>query len=296
MAPPAGVFLLDGVRVSDPRVSVFDRGFLYGEAVFETVRVYGTTPWRLEEHLARMRTAATAIGISMPPTARWIDDACSAIAASDWEGDSSLRLTLSRGAAAPGFAGGADAIPLRLTLLAPVSVEPDVYRAGSRAAVIAIDRSAPREGVLSIGALKTANYLLHLRAHREAQRVGAQTALLVRADRVLLEAATANVFLVEGGRVRTPALADGPLDGITRRDVLRIAARLGYATQECTLREADLWTADEAFATSSLREIVPLVAVDAHDVGDARPGPITRALHRAYRSEATPGIAAMPWE
>jgi branched-subunit amino acid aminotransferase/4-amino-4-deoxychorismate lyase len=135
---PASICLVDGVLLADPRVSAFDRGFLHGEAVFETIRVYDRLPWRLEEHLARMRGAATRVGIAMAPTARWIAETTEALRSKPWDGDAVLRLTLSRGAPAGGVGDAATAVPVRVVTLAPLSP------AIARAADVAEER--PRGG------------------------------------------------------------------------------------------------------------------------------------------------------
>ncbi len=282
---PASICLVDGVLLADPRVSVFDRGYLHGEAVFETVRVYDRLPWRLEEHLARMRGAATRVGIAMAPTARWIAETTEALRVKPWDGDAVLRLTLSRGASVAALGDASTAVPVRVVTLAPLP--PAIARAadvGVRLAVVAVDRSVPAPGVVSLAGLKTARYRLHLLAEREAARRGFDGALLRTPDGTVLEASAANVFLVHGDVLQTPSLDTGPLPGVTRADILGLAAGAGLRVVEGRVATPDLWTADEVFLTSSLREVVPVLAVDDHEVGDGTTGPRTRALLERYRA------------
>ncbi|MFO0653403.1 MAG: aminotransferase class IV, partial [Polyangiales bacterium] len=142
---------------------------------------------------------------------------------------------------------------------------------------------------------KTLNYLANVMWTREARAAGADEAIVVGHADALLEGATSNVFVVHEGVVSTPSLDAGILAGLTRGFVLKSAASVGVRVREAPLTLADLWTADEVFLTSSVRELVPVVKVDDHEVGDATPGPVTRTLHRAYRALTPAAGAPMPW-
>lgn len=298
MTPAGAVGLLDGRPLADGGVSAFDRGFLYGDGVFEVLRAYLGRPWRLEEHLGRLGLAARRVGISVPVSnARWIAEAHAVLAARPAGADSVLRLALTRGAAPPGIDPSLAPSPTRLTLATPLPPPaPELYRRGLRAALTTVDRATPRPGMLSLAGVKSCNYQLHILALRDAQGRGYGDALLLSSDGALIESTAANVFVVSGGRLRTPSLDCGPLDGITRAEVLSIARELGVPADCARLGPSDVWTADEVFLTSSVREVVPVVRVDEHEVGDGAPGPLTRRLHAAFRARTPLAGAALPWE
>ena len=296
--PAGAVGLLDGRPLADGGVSVFDRGFLYGDGVFEVLRTYRGQPWRLEEHLGRLALAARRVGIPVPiSSARWIAEVHAVLAVRPGDADSVLRLALTRGAGPPGFDPSSASVPTRLTLATPLpTLSPDLYRRGLQAALTTVDRATPRAGMLSLAGVKSSNYQLHILALRDARGRGFDDALLLSSDGTLIESTGANVFLVADGRLRTPSLESGALDGITRAEVLSIASEAGVSATCERLGPADLWSADEVFLTSSVREIVPVVQVDEHEVGGATPGPVTRRLHAAYRARTPLAGADLPWE
>lgn len=297
-SPAGAVGLLDGRPLAEAGVSVFDRGFLYGDGVFEVLRAYRGQPWRLEEHLGRLALAARRVGISVPiSNARWIAEVHAVLGERPTDADSVLRLALTRGAGPPGIDPSTASVPTRLTLATALpTLAPELYRRGLRTALTTVDRATPRAGMLSLAGMKSSNYQLHILALRDARGRGFDDALLLSSDGALIEATGANVFVVSDGRLRTPSLESGPLDGITRAELLSIARESGVPVTCERLAAVDLWTADEVFLTSSVREIVPVVQVDEHEVGDARPGPLTRRLHAAYRARTPLAGAALPWE
>lgn len=298
MTPPADTIgLLDG-RPLDGGVSIFDRGFLYGDGVFEVLRTYRGQPWRLEEHLGRLLLGARRVGITVPVSnARWIAEVHEVLAARPADSESVLRLALTRGVGAPGIDPALAKVATRLTLATPLPDLPSaLYHRGLRAAALTVDRSTPREGVLSLAGVKSSNYQLHILALREARLRGFDDALLLSTDGALIESTSANVFVVGDGALKTPSLDCGPLAGITRAEVLSVAAELGLPATSTRLAAHDLWTADEVFLTSSVREVVPVVRVDDHEVGDGTPGAITRKVHRGLRARTPLAGAAMPWE
>ncbi|MDB4928054.1 MAG: Branched-chain amino acid aminotransferase [Myxococcaceae bacterium] len=296
---PAGASgLIDGLPLADPGVSAFDRGFLYGDGVFEVLRTYRAAPWRLEEHLGRLALAARRVGITVPVSnARWISEVQAVLAARLDGADVVLRLALTRGVGPPGLDPALAPVPTRVTLATPLPpLPPSLYQRGVRVALTTVDRATPRAGMLSLAGVKSSNYQLHILALRDARGRGFDDALLVSSDGALVEATAANVFVVSGGALRTPSLGCGPLDGITRAEVLAVARELGVEATAARLDPSDLWTADEIFLTSSVRELVPVVQVDEHEVGDGAPGPLTRRLHAAYRARTPLAGLALPWE
>lgn len=294
---PAGVVgFLDGAPLADAGVSLFDRGFLYGDGVFEVLRTYRGQPFRLEEHLGRLALSARHVGITVPVSnARWIAEVHSALAARG-DAESVLRLALTRGVGPAGIDPALATTPTRLTLASPLPAStPALYQRGVTVALCTVDRAVPRAGMISLAGAKSSNYQLHIVALRDARVRGFDDALLLSSDGALLESTAANVFLVSDGRLVTPSLDCGPLDGITRAEVIAAARTLGLVVTESRLDASELWTADEVFLTSSVRELVPVVRVDEHEVGDASPGPLTRRLHAAFRQRTPLAGAPLPW-
>lgn len=297
-APPKGrrVVMMDGAVVApnDAKVSVYDRGFLYGDAVFEVLRTYGGRPFALEEHLRRLRRSADRVYIALPigdgELAREVE---SAVAASGND-ESYVRIVVTRGAGPLSLDPDTATHPLRVILVEPVVPPPrDAYAKGIAVALVHTRRAA--DETAAAGA-KVSNYLSNLLALREAKAQGAQEALIVDVSGHVVEGASSNVFVVTEGRLVTPPEEAGILAGITRAHILGAARATGIAVDERLLRPEDLWRADEVFITSSIRELLPVVRVDARAVGAGVPGPVSRALHRRFRADVGMGARPMPWD
>ncbi len=283
---------IDGVihAPDDARVSVYDRGFLYGDSVFETLRTYGGEPFALADHLARLARSAAMIGITMPITAADLAIEVRLAVRAARDDESYVRVTITRGTGALGLDPGLARDPLRVILVEPFTPPPAaLYRDGVRAVTTRLDRPAD-----AAPGAKITNYLASLLALQIAKAAGAHEALLLDARGEVIEGTTSNVFLVQGGVLVTPPEDAGLLAGITRAQVLDIAGELGIPVRFATFAPAI--AAQEAFLTSSLRELMPLVQIDANVLGDARPGPVTRAVHTAFRRRVGLGAELMPWE
>lgn len=288
--------LLDPARAT---VSVYDRGFLYGDAVFEVFRTYGGRPFALDDHLARLRRSAERVYIELP-----VDDATlegeigAAIAAAsggvedrrEWY----LRVIVTRGSGPLSLDPDTATHPLRVILVEPV-VPParDAYARGIALATATTRRAT--DGTTAAGA-KVTNYLASLLALREAHARGAQEALVVDAAGRVIEGGTSNVFVVKAGRVATPPESAGILAGITRAHLFQVARAGGMPVEERELTLDDVYGADEVFITSSIRELLPVVRVDGRVIGAGVPGPIARSLHRGFREAVGMGDRPMPWE
>ena len=274
-------------------VSALDRGFLYGDGVFEVLRTYGGVPFALEEHMGRLYASSRRVAMSLPvPIARLIAEVREVLGAVT-HGESSVRVVVTRGVGEPGLDLALAKEPTRVVIAAPLRLPPrTLWTEGQRVVTL---RAARDVSASALSTAKTLNYLTNILALHEARTQGAGDVLFVAGDDVI-ESASANVFVVENGVVTTPPLDAGVLPGVTRRFVIEAARARGFTVREARVRVSDLWTADEVFLTSSLREVVPVVEIDAHEVGTAAPGEITRTLHRAFR-DLTPGAGtALPWE
>jgi branched-chain amino acid aminotransferase len=278
-------------------VSVYDRGFLYGDAVFEVLRTYGGRPFALDEHLARLRRSAERVFIVLPlddaTLAREVNDALVA-ARGDASRESYVRIVVTRGSGPLSLDPDTATHPLRVILVEPVVPPPrDAYLHGIALASVSTRRAV--DDTAASGA-KVTNYLANLLALRDARARGAQEALVVDPRGHVVEGASSNVFVVTAGRVATPPESAGILVGITRAQMLRAARELGVPVDERELLPDDVYGADEVFITSSIRELLPVVRVDGRTIGSGAPGPIARALHRRFRESAGMGEHPMPWE
>jgi branched-chain amino acid aminotransferase len=288
--------LIDGVLrgPDDAKVSVYDRGFLFGDAVFEVLRTYRGAPFAWDEHFARLQRSAERVFIDLPVDRTTLRGEVEQGLVAARNDESSVRIVLTRGVGPVGLDPGLAGRPLRVVLVERVTAPPrEMYEAGIAAVTVRTQRSA--DGTVAAGA-KVTNYLESLLAVREAKSRGADEALIVDGRGEVLEGATSNVFVARGGRLTTPPLEAGILAGITRAHVLESAAAAGLAVDEGALRPEDLYGADEVFITSSIRELLPVTRVDGRMIGRGAPGPITRSLHRAFRATVGLGGDPMPWE
>jgi branched-chain amino acid aminotransferase len=270
----------DVVDGGEARVSVFDRGFLYGDSVFEVFRTYGGVPFAQREHLERLERSADRLMISMPVSMETLSSEVGATLDAAGEGEWYVRVVITRGTGPLTYDPSTATAPLRVIIVAPVSVPPvDHYERGI--AVSLLYASRPTDDERASGA-KASNYLANLLAVYEAKQKGAQEALMIGRRGQILEGASSNLFIVKGGKVRTPKPEPGILVGITRATVFAAAASEGIEVEEAEVRPEDLYCADEAFITSSIREVMPVVAADGRTIGSGAPGSVTKRLHEGY--------------
>lgn len=270
------------VDAAEARVSVFDRGFRTGEGVFETLRAYGTHPFRLDAHLDRAAEGADTLGFALPDRGDLTRAIAETARANTVEGeDLAVRLTVTPGRIDPEApfppAGQEPTSPTVVVTANVLRHDPAMYREGVSAAVVPWSREIPQ--------VKAVSYLAASLARREAQAQDADEALLTDRRGMVLEGSYTNVFTVIRGVLVTPPLEAGILPGVTRAVTLEVAGAEGLAVEERPLSVTELVEADEAFLTASTREIVPLVRVAGRTVGAGRPGPVTAALHEGYRAE-----------
>jgi branched-chain amino acid aminotransferase len=297
-----GTVSIDGVLVpaGEARVSVFDRGFLYGDSVYEVVRTYDLAPFEMPSHLERLASSADRIALRLPWTAGRLDQEVRRVVeasrgsdapdpeAAPWNvGERSVRIVVTRGSGELGLDPGLAVEPTVIVIALPLHGPPRAaYREGVAAwpfgGPIAIQRGGDP-------AAKTGEHLFHVLAIREARVHGAHEALLVDAAGCVLEGASSNVFAVRDGAVETPPLAAGLLAGVTRARVLDLARDLGVPVQERPLPLPVLQSADEVFLTSTVREVLPVVRIGDGPIGSGEPGPTTWRIHRAFRERAGGG-------
>jgi branched-chain amino acid aminotransferase len=275
---------LDG-RIVPPEaaeVSVFDRGFLYGDAVSAAWRTHGGVPFALDEHLAELERSATLVALPSLDFGRLREEIVAVVRATG-NAETYVRVILTRGTGATlGLDPALARTPLRVVLAMELPATPAwFYERGIGVVTLATGRSAG--GTRVVGSLAGVG-LSSVLALREAERRGADDALILNADGEVLEGTSSNVFLVIEGALVTPPEEAGIVAGVTRALVLELASRLALDVTLRTFAPSVLGAAEEAFLTSDLREIVPIVALDGRPAGGGRPGPVTRRLLAAYRA------------
>jgi branched-subunit amino acid aminotransferase/4-amino-4-deoxychorismate lyase len=260
-------------------VSALDRGLLHGDGVYDTWRTYGGRPFALREHLERLSAGARRLGLPPPgDPARW-DRATRRLVGANRLPDAAVRLTITRGAAGDALWPARRTRPTMLLTVRPLP--PDLARRQS-GGVAAVLLPFPRDAGPPWGGLKLVGHASAILGKRLAARRGAAEGLYVTARGEVTEATTANVFVVERGRLVTPPVDAGILPGVTRSLVLALARRAGLAVREEPLAVPRLRRVDECFLTASSVEIVPVVRLDDRRVAGGRPGAVTRRLQAAY--------------
>ena len=266
------------VPVDEARVAVSDRGFTLGDGLFETMRAYGGRIFRLGRHIRRLEDSAERIGLALPDG---LAGAVRRTLLANGMAEAAVRLTVSRGPAGLGLTAPGSAQPTCAIVVWPVPAPPAELRVGLASG--RLNERAPTAGLKRLG------YLDSILALGEARAAGHDEALFLDTAGHLAEATASNLFVVAGGALRTPPLDCGVLPGITRATVLEIAGSLDLPASEDVLAPEVLETAEEAFLTSSLREVVPVVAVEGRRIGEGVPGPITRRVQEAYTERVRSG-------
>ena len=277
-----GIVYLNGTLVSaqEAKISPFDRGFLYGYGLFETMRSYKGHVFRLDRHLARLKRSAALLALASELEAYDLEQAVYDTLEANRLKDARIRLTVSagigeRGLAPPNLGSITVMVSAQKLDLPP----PQVYRRGIRAAIV----STRRNSLSPLAQIKAANYLDSFVALSQAVALGAEEAILLNERGFVAECSTSNIFLVAKGLLLTPSVGSGILPGITREAVLELARTLRIEALEGEIAVAHLLGAEEAFLTTSVREIVPITSVDAKPIGSGRPGPVTGRLMAAYK-------------
>jgi branched-chain amino acid aminotransferase len=276
-------------RISDERqavVSVFDHGFLYGEGIYETLRTYNRRPFLYDRHMRRLRNSAAMMALDIPFT----DDQLATqiretMAAATLDGaEAYIRVLVTRGVGELTYDIKATPMPSVVVIVKPL-VEPseETYEQGVKVALVDVVRNHPA----SVNPMIKSNNLMNQAlAGQEAIRRGAFEGVMRNYRGELTECTTANLFVVRDGVALTPPLASGLLPGITREFLFEVGRDVGVDVREQVLRDDDLFSADEAFLTSTTREAVPIVQVDDRMIGTGKPGPVTKQLLKGFRDRA----------
>jgi branched-chain amino acid aminotransferase len=269
---------LDGKLVPKDaaHVSVFDHGFLYGDGVFEGIRVYDGNVFRLEEHIGRLYESARTIALEIPLTPQEMIRATLDTVAANDKRDAYIRLIVSRGFGDLGIDPTSCGKATVVIIVATIKLYPEEYYEKGVGLITASVRRIPVECIDP--RIKSLNYLNNILAKIEARRAGVPEAVMLNQLGRVAECTAVNLFIAKGGVLKTPDTLEGALDGVTRGAVLDLASRAGIPAQETKLGLHDLYNADECFLTGTGAEIVPVIAVDGRKIGDGKPGALTRRL------------------
>jgi branched-chain amino acid aminotransferase len=264
------------IPLEQARISVMDRGFLYGDGLFETLAAYDGTLFRAAAHLDRLAESADYLGIPLPAGLDTLEQCLYACLEKNLRRNAILRLSLSRGSAGRGLSTHGQVHPTLVILCFPPRLYPKTLVEGGATATVATVRRVAPQALNSLA--KTTNFLNNILAYREAEAQGANEALMLNPDGELAEGSVSNLFLVRDGELQTPALSCGITSGITRRAVLEVARALGLVCRELHLPLSALDEAQEAFYTNTTATVMPLTRIDHRRYG--LPGRVTKLLRQ----------------
>ncbi len=274
----------------DARISVFDHGLLYGDGVFEGIRVYANKVFRLDEHLERLYESAKAIDLTIPLQFPELKRAVLEAVRRNKLPDAYIRLLITRGIGNLGLNPYTCGTPSVIIIVDQIALYPrELYQKGLAVITVATQRNLP-EAVNP--RIKSLNYLNNILAKIEAINAGVEEAVMLNSFGLVSECAGDNIFAIRKGTILTPSISMGVLEGITRNTVIQMAREKGIAVKPVVMTRHDLFIADECFLTGTGAEIIPVIKVDGRVIGDGKPGKMTRELmesyHRLTREEGAP--------
>ncbi len=270
------------ITSTEAKISPEDRGLLYGDGVFETMRVYRGRPFLLEKHIERMLRGSKELEINLGGREQELNNAVKEVIEANGVDNGSLRLTLTRGTG-PGGLWPTAPESFQATVMA--SARPAIpytsedYDRGFKAALI----SFPRNELSPVTRLKSLNFLENILGRKEAQQKETDEGLFINHQGYLAEGTISNIFLVDNGVLYTPPEEAGLLPGITREIILELGEKICQKAVEENLTPSMLKNADEAFLTNSLLEVMPLVELDGKPINSGKPGKTSEVLRERYR-------------
>ena len=261
---------------NEAKVSVFDHGFMYGDGIFEGIRLYNKNVFKLPKHIDRLFRSAKAICLDLPWTKQEIMDAvCDACRTNNLT-DGYIRLIVSRGKGKLGLSPFTCVDPQLIIIADQIQLYPqELYDNGLKAITVPTRRNSHAALPPMV---KSLNYLNNILAKIEAQKLGFQECLLLNNEGYVAECSGDNVFIVFDGKLITPPVSCGSLGGMTREAAIDIAKQLGIEVIEKPLTRFDVWTADECFLTGTAAKLIPLVELDSRKIGDGSVGEVTKKL------------------
>lgn len=275
---------LDGQYVSkeDAKVSVYDHGFLYGDGIFEGIRIYNGNIFKCKEHLDRLYDSAKSIMLHIPLTYSEMQDALVETIRRNGLRDGYIRLVVSRGAGDLGLDPRRSPKASVLIIVEQLSIYPEeAYLNGLKTVSVSTRRNVPDALNPKI---KSLNYLNNILVKIQANLAGVGEAIMLNSQGYVAEGSSDNIFIVKRGIVYTPPCYVGALEGITRAAIIELCAKLGYTLKEEPFTLHDVYVADEVFFTGTAAEVIAVREVDARIIGAGKAGPITSRLLQEFRS------------
>ena len=269
------------VSREEATVSVYDHGLLYGDGVFEGIRVYGSKVFLLQEHVDRLYESALAIRLEIPMTPQAMFDAVTETVKANEIVDGYVRLVVTRGAGSLGLDIRRTENPQIIIIADTITLYPEeIYENGMELITASTLRNHP--GALS-PRIKSLNYLNNILAKVEGTDAGTLEALMLNHKGEVAECTGDNIFIIKDGVIKTPGPEAGILEGITRNTVMKLAREAGHEVREVALTRHDIFVADECFLTGSAAEIVAVVSLDGRKIGTGKPGETTLDLRRRFQ-------------
>ena len=270
---------------AEAKISVFDHGFLYGDGIFEGIRLYKGCVFRLDEHLERLEMSAKALCLNMPWTRKEISDIVCESCRRNKLTDGYIRLVVSRGFGDLGLSPKNCPTPSIICIADSIKLYPEeLYTTGMKIITAPTRRVSPAALPPMI---KSLNYLNNILAKMEAQQHGFHECLMLNEQGYVSECTGDNVFLIHKGKLITPASHAGALVGITRQVAIEVAQALKIPVVETNITRYDVWNADECFLTGTAAEVIPVIEVDARTIGTGKPGPLTAKILAEFRKKAS---------
>jgi branched-chain amino acid aminotransferase len=264
----------------DAKISVYDHGLLYGDGVFEGIRVYKSKIFECQAHLRRLSDSARAIRLTPPYAPEKLKAAMEETVLINNFSDCYIRLVLTRGVGYLGLNPNRCTNPTTIIIADTIELyPPETYEKGMSIITSSVVRTHPNS--LS-PRIKSLNYLNNILAKIEAVDAGVPEAVLLNQEGNVAECTGDNIFIVRFGEVQTPSTSDGILEGVTRQVMLDLCNKLSIPCKEKALQRHDLYISDECFLTGTAAEVVPVTRIDGRPIGPGTPGPITRRLMEAF--------------
>ena len=274
---------LDGqfVDEAEAKISVFDHGLLYGDGIFEGIRLYEGNIFRLDAHLDRLWCSAKALLLTIPISRREMAEAVCESCRQNGLRDGYIRLVVTRGVGDLGLSPWLCPKPSVFIIADKIALyPPEHYTTGLSIVTVPTRRLGPAALPPMV---KSLNYLNNILAKIEARQAGALEAIMLNDAGFVAECTGDNIFIVHQGRLMTPAAQQGALKGITRDAIFSVAQALSLPAEEHDLTRYDLWNADECFLTGTGAEVIPVVKLDGREIGDGKPGPVTNRVLAEFR-------------
>ncbi len=269
------------VPEEDAKVSVFDHGLLYGDGVFEGIRVYGGNVFQLEEHVLRLYESAAAIRLVIPISTDEMTDAVEQTVKANGITDGYVRLVITRGAGSLGLDIRKTSNPQIIIIADTITLYPEeIYQKGMELITASTIQNHPQ--ALS-PRIKSLNYLNNILAKIEGTDAGTVEALMMNHKGEVAECTGDNIFIVKKGILKTPPVDAGILEGVTRNVVMELAEEAGIPVEQVTMSRHDIYVADECFLTGTAAEVIAVVSLDGRTIGQGIPGPITQDLRERFQ-------------